>query len=204
MTKITTTLLAVLLTGCALTPEAPPAVSLYDLGSPSAIAPGYSLPVQATIQIADITAPVWLDTQSILYRLAYHDPARVYTYAESRWNAPPAALLTERLRQYFAAGSIGKQNQDGNRENGTPAHYLLKLDLSEFTQIFTTPDSSQAVVQLRASLYKPTLRLPIAHRNFLGKQTTQTADAAGAVAAFMLVSDNLFNELTQWLSDIHQ
>lgn len=204
MMKITMALLAALLTGCALTPKAPPAVSLYDLGSPSAIAPGYSLPVQATIQITDITAPVWLDTRSILYRLTYHDPARVYTYADSRWNAPPAALLTEHLRQYFATESIDRQNRDGNRENGTPARYLLKLDLSEFTQIFNTPDSSQVVVQLRASLYEPVSRLPIAHRSFLGKQTTQTADAAGAVTAFMLASNNLFNELIQWLSDIQQ
>lgn len=199
MRKISVALLAILLTGCTLTPKTPSSISVYDLGSPSTIVPRYSLSSQATIQITDIAAPVWLDTQSIHYRLAYHDPARIYTYADSRWNAPPAELLTERLRQYFATKNIDRHHQ-----NDTPVNYLLKIDLGEFTQIFNTPDNSQAVVQLRASLYEPTSRLPIAHRSFLGRQETQTADAAGAVTAFIQVSDNLLNELVQWLSDIRQ
>ncbi|SFU55970.1 cholesterol transport system auxiliary component [Nitrosomonas eutropha] len=199
MVKISVVLLAVLLTGCTLTPKVRSSISVYDLGPSSAIAPGASLSSQATIQIANITAPVWLDTQSIHYRLAYHDPARIYTYADSRWNAPPAELLTERLRQYFATGNIDRHHKDD-----TPVNYLLKIDLGEFTQIFNTPGNSQVIVQLRASLYEPTSRLPIAHQSFLGRQETQTADAAGSVTAFIQVSDNLLNELVQWLSDIRQ
>ena len=60
------------------------------------------------------------------------------------------------------------------------------------------------VVQLHATLYEPTSRLPVAQQNFSGRQAAQTADAASAVTAFILVSDSLLDELVQWLSDIHQ
>lgn len=190
-------LLAILLTGCTLIPREPSSISIYDLGPATVPTPG-SLSSRAIIQIADISAPVWLDTQLIHYRLAYHDPARIYTYAGSRWNASPAQLLTERFKQYFSAGNINNSNKDH-----APANYLLKIDLETFTQIFNTQDSSEVVVQLRATLYESTSRLPVAQQNFSGKRTTQTADAAGAVAAFILVSDDLLNELAQWASGIN-
>jgi len=201
MVKVFIAFLATLLTGCTLIPKESSPVSFYDFGLVSMSTAEAVLPSQTTIQIADISAPAWLDTQTIHYRLAYHDPARIYTYAGSRWNAPPAELLTERFRQYFATRNINANNQ--NKEHA-PAGYLLKIDLGEFTQIFNTPDSSEVVVQLRATLYEPVSRLPVAQQNFAGRQVTQTADAAGAVAAFILVSDNLQDELVQWLSGIPQ
>lgn len=197
MAKISIIFLAILLAGCTFIPKASPSISTYDLGPARLSTPDpTSSPI--TIQIANISAPVWLDTQSIYYRLAYHDPARIYTYARSRWNAPPAQLLTERFKQYFATQNIHSQ-----RKNHTLVNYLLKIDLEEFTQIFNTPDNSEAVIQLRATLYEPTSHYLIAQHDFLGKQTTQTADAAGAIAAFILVSDHLLNELIQWISNVN-
>lgn len=199
ITKLSTVFLTALLTGCTLLPTKElTTVAIYDLGPAPITAPQSVLSSPATIQLSAITAPTWLDTQAIHYRLAYHDPARVYTYAVSRWNAPPAELLTERFRQYFSG-----KNAHYPRDR-IAANYSLKISLTEFTQIFNSPDSSQVVIQLHAYLYEPYTHAPIAQQSFLRKQDTQTADAAGAVAAFIVVSDNMLNELVQWLVSISQ
>lgn len=200
MTKFSVVFLAALLTGCALTPKIPASVSIYDLGPVPVTVTGLSRLSQTIIQVTDITAPVWLDTQAIHYRLAYHDPARIYAYAGSRWTAPPAKLLTERFRQYFASHATDWQNNDRNKKSHILANYLLKIELSEFIHIFHAQNDSRVIIRLRASLYEPNTRLPVAQRSFTKEQPAQTADAAGAVAAFIVVSDNLLNELVQWLS----
>jgi hypothetical protein len=48
--------------------------------------------------IYDVSAPAWLDSPSITYRLAYLDAARPQAYADSRWVASPAELIAVRLR----------------------------------------------------------------------------------------------------------
>jgi len=80
----------------------------------------------------------------------------------------------------------------------------LRINLEEFIQVFETPDNSRITVRLRAALYEPNNRLPIAQKNFLDERMTQTADAAGAVAVFIAGSDSLSEELIQWLSGILQ
>ncbi len=204
MMKFSAVFLAVLLTGCTLIPKTLAPVSIYDLGpvAPITVASSSRLS-QTIIQVMDVSAPVWLDTQSIHYKLAYYDPARIYAYAGSRWTAPPAKLLTERFRQYFASHATNWQKGDKNKESHALANYLLKIELGEFTQVFHAQNDSQVIIRLRASLYEPNARLPVAQRSFTGEQPTQTGDAAGAVAAFILVSDNLLDELVQWLASIH-
>ncbi|MCC6916429.1 ABC-type transport auxiliary lipoprotein family protein [Nitrosomonas sp.] len=199
--KLSAVFSVILLTGCALTPKPAP-VSIYDLGSIPVTAPGFAQFSPAAIQVADISAPVWLDTEAIRYRLAYHDPARVYTYANSHWTAPPAKLLTEYLRQYLAGHRL---NPPGNSKyNRSLTNCLLKINLDEFMQVFDTQNSSHVVIRLRAFLYEPDTHQPIAQHSFTIAQSAQTADAAGAVAAFILASDNLRSELVQWLSGSRQ
>lgn len=200
MMKFLSMFLPVLMAGCTLIPKDLAPVSVYDFGpAPDRVARSSALP-PVLIQITDIIAPTWLDTQAIRYRLAYHDPARTYTYANSRWAAPPAKLLTERIRQHFLAHA---DRQHKNRSHPS-TNYLLRINLEEFIQVFETPDNSRITVRLRAALYEPNNRLPIAQKNFLDERMTQTADAAGAVAVFIAGSDSLSEELIQWLSGILQ
>lgn len=203
MMKFFAVFLVILLAGCTLTPKAPAPASVYDLGPVPVTAPESARFPSAIIRITDISAPVWLDTEAIHYRLAYYDPARIYTYANSRWVAPPAKLLTEYLGQYFADHHVSPP-PDNSKHNHTPANHLLQIDLDEFMQVFDTQNSSRVVIRLRAFLYAPGMRQPAAQRSFAIAQPAQTADAAGAVAAFVLASDNLRNELVQWLSSSHQ
>lgn len=203
MTKLSAVLLAILLTGCTLTPKTPAPASVYDLGAAPITAPGSAQLSPVVIQTTNISAPVWLDTEAIYYRLAYHDPARIYTYANSHWVAPPAKLLTEYLKQYLANHQIDPSPGE-NKQNQLFSDHLLRMELSEFTQIFDTQDSSQVTIRLRASLYASNMRRPIAQHDFTVMHPAQTADAAGAVAAFVLASDSLGSQLVQWLSNSNQ
>ncbi len=203
MIKLSVVFLVILLAGCTLMPKAPAPTFVYDLGPVPVTAPESARSPSATIRITDISAPVWLDTEAIHYRLAYYDPARIYTYANSRWAAPPAKLLTEYLRQYFADHPVSSP-PDNSKHSHAPANQLLQIDLDEFMQVFDTQNSSRVVIRLRAFLYVPGMRQPAAQRSFTIAQPAQTADAAGAVAAFILASDNLRNELVQWLSSSRQ
>ncbi|MFO7580869.1 ABC-type transport auxiliary lipoprotein family protein [Nitrosomonas halophila] len=190
-------LVALLLAGCTLTPKALPPVSTYDLGPMPQPQPQVSLPLHPIIQLAEISAPVWLDTQAIRYRLAYHDPAQTYAYANSRWAAPPAKLLTERIRQHIATYH---GETDSNISDGLPAaSYLLRIELSEFVQIFEQAHSSQVMIGWRAHLFERKTQSIVAQRNFSLAGSTETADAAGAVKAFIWLSDQLASELTEWL-----
>jgi len=53
--------------------------------------------------VPEASAPGWLDSTGIAYRLTYIDSARPQVYAQSRWVDSPAALLTQRMRTRFAA-----------------------------------------------------------------------------------------------------
>lgn len=189
-------LIALMLAGCTLTPQAPSPVSIYDLGPMPQSEPQRSLPLHAIIQTAEISAPVWLDTQAIRYRLAYHDPAQTYAYANSRWAAPPARLLTERIRQHIATFHA---ETDRVISGTLPASYLLRIELSEFVQIFEEAHSSQVMIGWRVHLFERTTQSIVAQRNFSLAGSTETADAAGAVKAFIRLSDQLAGELTEWL-----
>lgn len=172
---------------------------MYDFGSTPQLESGYPVFLQANIQVAEISAPVWLDTQSIRYRLAYHNPARSYAYASSRWVAPPAKLLTERIKQHFPA--YINQN-DKIRESVSLANYLLKIELEEFIQIFVNQNSSRVKIRLRVSLYEQQTRSLMAQRNFSSEQLTESADAEGAVAGLIKVGDGLSRELIQWIDNV--
>ena len=103
-------LAVLLLAGCA-TPRAQTPTAVYDFGLErpfiaSGAADTSSSPPQlfASLLVA-ATSPTWLDNPAIQYRLAYHDPARSYTYASSRWAAAHATLLTQRVKGYIASVS---------------------------------------------------------------------------------------------------
>lgn len=185
-----------LLAGCTLAPQKNAPMAVYDFGLQPSAEQARSIPLDASILVADITAPVWLDNQTIPYRLAYHDPARIYAYARSRWAASPAKLLTRRIKDSLAIRS--RKGIIGSHD-GLKADYALLIELEEFTQVFDQPDKSRAIVRLRASLIERSARQLLTQRKFSIEQDTATADAAGAVSALIAASDALSGELIEWL-----
>jgi cholesterol transport system auxiliary component len=151
-----------------------------------------------SLLITEVKSPVWLNSNAIQYRLAYRDPTQSYTYANSRWAAAPATLLTHRIRNRIADVTNDKVV---STSNGARADFTLHLELEEFSQVFDTVDTSHVVIRLRASLVHRSSRLLKAQRNFSMEQAAPTANAAGAVQALTESSDKLTENLITWLAE---
>ena len=182
----------VVLAGCALGPQRQQTDS-YDLGPPR-VSAASGPAIAATLLLPDISAPSWLDGHGIVYRLSYENNARPQAYANSRWVAPPAALLTQRLRSRLAAGAGGiVTGADGAR-----ADYSLRIELEDFSQSFSDAKSSRVVLRARASVVRLDDRLLVAQRVFSVERTAPTPDARGAVAALGETSDEVIENLVEW------
>ena len=195
-------LLNIWLAGCTITPQAQTPVAVYDFGLQQ-VTSTYDTSSQqrqlwTSLLIAEATSPVWLDSQAIQYRLAYRDPTQSYNYANNRWAASPATLLTHRIRNRIAAVTNDKviSTSDSAR-----ADFRLHLELEEFSQVFDAVDKSHVVIRLRASLVHRSSRSLQAQRNFSIKQAAPTANAAGAVQALTESSDKLTEDLIDWLAE---
>ncbi len=173
---------ALVLGACALGGNkavAPPAV--FDLG-PLVNTAAAPLP---DLLLTEISAPPWLAGAGIAYRLVYLNEFQAQHYRDSRWAAPPAALLTERLRQKLALGARGAGN-------GKPV--LLRLELVEFEQRFGSPTQSEVRVSLRARLGEGASLV----QAFELVKPSRSADAAGAVQAFSEASDEILAQVLAW------
>ncbi|SFK84689.1 cholesterol transport system auxiliary component [Nitrosomonas aestuarii] len=194
-----------LLSGCTLFPKPGKRPALYNFVD----IVGSHIPEQAQqsgletrkngkkILVAQVIAPLWLDTQAIHYRLAYHNASQTYTYADSRWTAPPAFLLTQQIKQKIAVDTAHLVIQDSNVAK---AEFELHIELEDFFQNFETLTDSHVWVRFRASLINNKHRL-IAQKSFNASQSSPTANAAGAVKAFSITSDQLTDDLVRWLND---
>ncbi|HJT51759.1 MAG TPA: ABC-type transport auxiliary lipoprotein family protein [Nitrosospira sp.] len=193
----------VALAGCAAVRTHSPA-AVYDFGLQR---PAYTSSsgeesgnkrLQVSLLVADVSVPVSRDNTGIHYRLAYDDPARSYAYGSSRWAAPPAVLLTQRVRSRIA--EISENAVVGTTE-GVLTNYALRLEIEEFSQVFDTADDSRAIIKLRAGLIDRPARLMVAQRNFSMEQAAPTPNAAGATHALAEASDKLIEELIGWIID---
>ena len=177
---------------CSLGPQAREPSATYDLGPPRIYAAD-AAPLKVTLLVPDVGAPAWLDNHGIVYRLTYQNASRAHIYANSRWTAPPAALLTQRIRGRFAAASAGViQGTDGGR-----ADYLLRVDLDDFSQSFDAPEASRVSLRARATLVAVTDRKLRAQRSF-SIERTAVPDAPGAAAALAEAGDVFVEELLVW------
>ncbi|SFH22141.1 cholesterol transport system auxiliary component [Nitrosospira sp. Nsp14] len=193
---------AITLIGCA-GPRTVAPVAVYDFGSQRFSADVNSsetaerLRLPASLLVAEATAPAWLESTAIQYRLAYDDLAQSHAYASHRWAASPATLLTQRIRNRIARASQGAvvSTADGARTD-----HMLRLELGEFTQVFDTPDQSRVVVRFRASLIDRATRSVLAQRSFSMEQPAPSPNAKGAVHGLTNLSDKLIADLIGWLA----
>ena len=182
--------LMILLNGCAIGPQQRDAAVSYDLGPQTvpAAAPASRL----TLLVPDASAPAWLDSTGIVYRLNYQDTARPQVYSQSRWVDAPPALLTQRIRTRFAATGPVLSGRDGAR-----ADYALQVEIEDFSQIFDAADSSRVSIRLRVSLVNLSSRALQAQRSFSVSQPAEP-DAKGAVRAFARATDALLEDIVEW------
>ncbi|MDP2238838.1 MAG: ABC-type transport auxiliary lipoprotein family protein [Burkholderiales bacterium] len=177
---------------CAIGPQAREQPAQYDLGQPSNPAT-QTARIRTTLWLPAVSAPAWLDGHGIVYRLSYQDAGKIREYANSRWVAAPAALLTQRVRSRFAAAASGViATGDGAR-----ADHVLRIELEEFSQTFTAAGQSQVMVKTRATLINPGTRALLAQRTFTAERPA-APDAAGAVKALSEASDDMIERLLGW------
>ena len=132
-----------------------------------------------------------------MYRLGYADAQQLRPYAQARWTMPPAQLMRQRLREHLSR----RRTVLSQGDTGPAPGIVLRVELDEFSQWFDTPQSSSALVRLRATLLQPGpsgVRLS-AQQNFVVQRAAVSADAPGGVKAMAQASDALITQLDAWL-----
>jgi len=175
---------------CTVLPEAAPPPARMDFGPPPASAPG-----APTVELRGVTAPDWLQTTEIAYRMLHQAPHERRTYARHTWLAPPTALLAERLRAKLEAeGASGGGAASGN---GPGASTALRLELTRFEQVFESPGEAVAVVRLRATRFDG--NGPV-RRTFTSRRAT-APDVQGAIEGLSAAADAVLEELLRWAAE---
>jgi cholesterol transport system auxiliary component len=177
----------VLAAGCAGTPAAISDIR-YDLGPPNPAASAGTLPA---VKVLDVTAPENLESDKLIYRLSYADAQQTASYANSHWTMAPSQLLTQRLR-----GALSSRGTVLTGADGVHAP-VLKVDLSEFEQVFDSQSESHAAVTARATLTQN--GKVIGQRTFIARAPSSSADAAGGAQALSAASDDLVAQISAWL-----
>lgn len=159
-------------------------LAIYDFGpAPSSL---LSAPRKQPIAL-EVRAPLWFDSLGIDYRLAYVDAARLREYARARWAGPPAQLIQQRLSQQLDYATAG-QGQ---------TRCLVRIEITEFSQVFATADSSRGVLQGRALLLDRSRR-QVAELVVSLDKPASSADARGGVEALTLTVEQLAIDLLAW------
>ena len=187
-------LLAATLSGCTLGPEKKDAAATYDLSGAPSSAAGKTR-IRATLLVQPVAAPGWLESNAIVYRLNYQDAARQLNYANSRWAAPVASLVAQRLRAQLAAAS---DSGIVNLADSARADYALRVELEEFSQVFDTADASRAVIVARASLVNVARRSLQAQKTFTIDRPAAGANAESGVRALSAGSAELVDAIVAW------
>ena len=200
---------ALVLAACSALPTAPTQPVRYDLGLTDAAVPQANAAAPSVtpppLVLAEVQTPAGADNSTaMLYRLAYADQQEQRAYQGARWSLPPAQMLEQRLRTRLALERpvlTEKDNLSVNPNDQRPLG-LLRLEVVEFSQVFDSTSSSQAVVRVRASLIAQDRRggNVLLGQKLLAVQTpASTADAAGGARAMATSVNRLAIDLSNWL-----
>lgn len=187
-----------LVASCALPlPDRPVRPDPYDLGPSLALPAGG--PSGLPLGLDTIQAPASVDSTRVMYRLLYAGSGQQpRAYARARWIMPPAQMLTQRLRQALSASYPVLDVGSGL------AAVELHIELDEFSQQFTSPQDSDAVVRLRATAVAPGARQQrlLGQRSFEVRHPAPSADAPGGAQALGAASDAVVTQLADWLEQL--
>jgi cholesterol transport system auxiliary component len=184
------------LVACA-TPQPPAPKAVYDFGPMLAAAGASSAPVSAgqasrpALALPEIEAGNGLDSPALLYRLQYLDAQQLRPYAQARWSVPPAQLVRARLRDALSAQGAVLPIEGASA-------WVLRVELEEFSQLFASPENSQGLVRLRASLLKNEQLM--AQTLVLARANAPSQDAPGGVRALTAATDDAVRQLSVWLA----
>ena len=201
-------LLAALLAGCSALPDKPQRPAQYDFGPGAVVTqPTDRRAPLPPLALADIEANGPLEAgTAVLYRLGYADAQQLRPYALARWSMPPAQLVAQRLRDHLGQRRTIVSAGEGAALLRTDGQQplVLRIALEEFSQLFTAPGSSNALLRLRVTVVDnlPAGEKILAQRPFIVQRPAATADAPGGVRALAEATDAAAAELSQWLETV--
>ena len=204
--SILVVLAGLVLAGCSALPDKPVRATMYDFGPGNLTTPPTTrqapLPALAIDDIS--TNGGALDNMSVLYRLAYADAQQLKPYSQARWSMPPAQLVRQRLRDQLGQRRTVFNAGDSaalNRSQNAVLPLLLRIDLEEFSHLFTTPAASVGLVRLRVTLLEvtPSGEKLVGQRNVVVQRPADSPDAPGGVRALTQATDAAIEEIDQWL-----
>ncbi|KQP20446.1 MAG: hypothetical protein DI587_01375 [Variovorax paradoxus] len=201
-------LLAALLAGCSALPDKPTRPAQYDFGpGPVADAPTDRRAPLAPLALDEVEAAGPLEAgTAVLYRLGYADAQQLRPYAQARWSMPPAQLVRQRLREQLGQRRtvVGAGEGAAMLRNDGRQPLVLRVELLEFSQLFTAPAQSAGLMRLRATVVDnlPAGEKVLAQRQVIVQRPAPTADAAGGVRALAEATDAAAAELSQWLETV--
>jgi cholesterol transport system auxiliary component len=180
--------------GCAVNGAEP--LTLYDLGLLRPSQGNTVAPAPPPISVAEVSAPAWLDSPMMFFRLAYANDQQPRPYGTSRWSMPPAQLFVQRLKSRISeAGGVVLSASDG--ATNMP---VLRIAADDFTQVFTSPGQGIAQISVRASMLNG--RTLIAQKTFTKQMPAPTADASGGARALADASDAVIVDMMNWLAGL--
>ncbi len=159
------------------------------------------------LALADLEAPGLVEgSTAVLYRLAYADARQLRPYRQARWSQPPAQLVQQRLRDQLGQRRAVLTAESGAAQARSAGKLptVLRVELEEFSQVFTSATESAGLVRLRATLAEPaaTGETLLGQRVFIVQRPATSADAAGGTRALVEATDQLAQELVQWLEQL--
>ena len=166
--------------------KAKPSLAVYDFGLASETSPEQRLIAKTDVE--EITAADSLNTQQMRYRLSYENAARVYFYAESRWVAAPAELLSSKLNSLLQV-------------DVQPRNCSLKLKLEVFDHVFMTPTSSEGVVYIGVVLADKKTRKVLASNLISESVAASTQNATGGAKALAQAGELALIKAISWANN---
>lgn len=201
-------LVAMLLSGCGALPAAPNRPVSYDFGpGPTSYTATDRRAPLPPIALADVEATGLVEgSTAVQYRLVYADAQQLRPYTLARWTQPPVQLVQQALRTQLGQrrpvlqdADAAAQARDTARGGKLPA--VLRIELEEFSHVFTTPTDSTGLLRLRATLVDPTPagETLLGQRVFIVRKPALTADAAGGTRALAEAARQVAEEIEEWV-----
>jgi len=197
--------------GCVAVPQSPARPVLYDFGPGLLTTPPTDprTPLSAVV-LADVQGASYADASTaVLYRLAYADARQLRPYQLARWSQPPAQLLEQELRTALGQRRAVLRATDARAAapgatGVRPA--VLRVQLEEFSQVFTSARDSVGLIRLRATVVVPgaTGDQLLGQRLFTVQQPATSADAVGGTRALAEAAAQAAQELAQWLQEVQR
>jgi cholesterol transport system auxiliary component len=186
---------AALLAGCASSEKQ--SDTLFDLGPSLPRADLRSDAPLPALVVTDATGSPAFESEKMYYRLNYADPLQARAYANSRWNANPLELVTQRLKSRLSQTGA-KVLGSADAATGAP---ILRVQVDEFVHAFSSASQSQGIVVVRASLMNG--HALVDQKTFSRSTPAPSADASGGARALAASVDAVAGDIAAWLSSQH-